>query len=142
MTVKMHKMWDSVFDELKIRFPNIYERAVHWYPVGRNHIVIKTTDMLEYIYDWENKQVYTKKVYLPDEDDIDECIWREQFGKKLRNMMHFKGIPLYELSKRTRISEVSLSKYINGKATPSGSNIDRIARALSCTSLELTNFDY
>lgn len=141
MALKMEGMWDSVFEELKIHFPHIYNDAIHWYPIGRNHILVRVSDRSEYIFDWENKRVYLKKSYSSDGIKFDESAWREQFAKQLRSMMWFKGVLLYDLVERTGISHTTISKYLNAKATPSGTNLELIARALNCTTIELTYFE-
>jgi len=44
-----------------------------------------------------------------------------------------------ELSERTGISQVMISKYLNAKATPSFYRIEQIARVLKCSVSELGN---
>lgn len=55
----------------------------------------------------------------------------------LRRMMRRKQIRQNELSDLTGISEVSISRYVNGRRTPSVKELHKIALALDCSSDEL-----
>lgn len=58
------------------------------------------------------------------------------FGKKLSMIMKAKGLTEAELAERTGLTQPQLSDYISGKRIPSYYIIDRIARALDCSTDE------
>jgi len=66
-----------------------------------------------------------------------EAGWRHAFANNLAKNMHDKYISQSELSNVTGISSVSLSRYINERATPSGYNLEKIADALGCDITDL-----
>lgn len=55
----------------------------------------------------------------------------ETFGDRLKFILSLKGITPYALSKKTPISEGTISRAINNKNTPTPSTVDSIVSALS-----------
>jgi transcriptional regulator with XRE-family HTH domain len=68
----------------------------------------------------------------------DQC--RTEFGKRLIRRMYDKRMSQKELSSETGISEQMLSRYINGKSTPSFYIVDKIAKVLNCSTDEFRYF--
>jgi DNA-binding Xre family transcriptional regulator len=132
------KIWEPVLREFEIWHPAIAEKMIDWYPSGRNEITIKTADGSMWIFNFIGAAL--RRVDI-SENDVDrgssESEWRERFADKLERKMKSSGISRWKLSEMTGISEVSLSKYVNCKATPSGYNIERLASALECSVSEL-----
>ena len=56
-----------------------------------------------------------------------------EFGIRLRKIMFRKNISQLELADMTKISNVTLSKYMNGQTMPSLYALDKIAKALGCS---------
>lgn len=134
---KYMKTWEPVFAEFEELYPNIADEMYDWYPSGELEITVKTKDgkivaydfvdkHLTYIYDVDNKRTYS-----------DEQSWRDEFSYKLSEKMRIRCVGRDWLSDKTGISIMSISKYLNGKATPSAYNLERIARALRCTVREI-----
>lgn len=65
-------------------------------------------------------------------------IMRREFGRRLKTLLELRGMTQNELSEETGISQVSISKYLNGKSDPSLLNVLKIARALDCSLDDLT----
>lgn len=55
-------------------------------------------------------------------------------GDRIKQKLEELGMSQWELAKKVKITEVSLSRYINGDRTPKGPIISSIARALGVTS--------
>lgn len=72
---------------------------------------------------------------LPEED-----IWRLGFARRLFKKMRLHGLTQMDLAAVTDISQVTISKYINGKSTPSVYNLEKLAKALDCTVEDLLHF--
>ena len=51
-------------------------------------------------------------------------------GKRIEETMKLKGISRHQLSKRTNLSEASISRYINGERQPKMISLISIAKAL------------
>jgi transcriptional regulator with XRE-family HTH domain len=70
-------------------------------------------------------------------DDITDDGFRSIFATNLSEIMRIKGFGQAELAERTGLSSAMISKYLNQKATPSMTNLLKIARALNCHPDEL-----
>lgn len=134
---KTFRMWEPILRDLEFFCPHIMERMIDWYPIGRNEIYIKTDDGERYSYQFIGHSlkrlgpVRKTKVTMTEEE------WRKMFSRRLYRRMRSTGMLQDRLSSLTGISPVSLSKYVNGKATPSTYNLRRIADALNCSMNEL-----
>lgn len=60
-----------------------------------------------------------------------EC--RVEFGCRLRKILLHRGMSQSELCRRADITDVQLSRYMNGRHTPSLYAVDKIAKALDCS---------
>ena len=65
-------------------------------------------------------------------DEVTDDILREVFATNLSELMMVKGIGQAVLGERTGLSSACISKYLHKKATPSITQVERIARALGC----------
>lgn len=135
---KYLKVWEPVLRQFEIDYPHIMQKMIDWYPSGRNEITIVTNDV-QYIYNFIGNRLRQSSRILDDECIRTEQMWRDNFSERLIQKMNEAGIGQWRLSQLTGISEVSLSRYMNGKATPSCYNVDRIANALRCSIPELTD---
>ena len=125
---------DMYYRNFAMQFPYDAAKAVEYYlEDGGYHLIVILNDGRRVSFD-----VYEESSrYLPNSDDVDEERFRLEFGRRLRRIMDFKHINQLELSKKTGISNVTISKYICGKATPSFYNAVKIARVLDCSITEL-----
>lgn len=128
--------WEPVFNEFADKYPELVNCIVDWYPSAQMEITVKLYDGRKFSYDWLSKNAIS--IYDPEEDDdVDEKEWRKIFSNNLTRKMRNFGMTQDELSYITGISQVTISKYINCKATPSTYNVRRISKALRCTVSEL-----
>lgn len=130
--------WRIVYDNFALHFPSLYERMVRWYPISEREIVVELDDNRRYVYNLVGDLL--SRAY--EEEDIDildmeENYWREHFSRRIRKKLYNTATNQDMLSMRTGISETTLSKYVNGKVTPSAFNLYKIARALECSANEL-----
>lgn len=58
---------------------------------------------------------------------------KEDFGRRLRLVMRRKGFTQKRLSEESGISEVSISRYVNGGREPSFHTVDILAYTLGCS---------
>lgn len=131
-------MSNTNYDNFKLYFPLIAEDAVSWRDIGRGELVAKLSDGATVIFDNINKTLRT----LPkDSRSMSEQECRREFGKRLRRLMIYKGLTLEDVSKRTGIHFTTLSRYLNGKTTPSFYAVDKIAKALDCSVDDLRYID-
>ena len=117
---------------------------VDWYPSGYSELTITMSDGMMYVYNLIGNSITpirNKDGVEDSRDEIsrDEGAWRKNFSKRLVIKMKKKGISQDRLSRLSGISTVTLSKYMNGLASPSGYNLERLSRALGCSVSELTS---
>jgi len=63
--------------------------------------------------------------------------WRQELGKRIKNLLLIKGWTQSELARRSGIAEGTLSKIINGEIATSVEHIYKLAEALDTTSSQL-----
>lgn len=132
--------WESIIDEFVLHYRYLADKIIGWYPSGQGEIIIMLKDGTKFRYDSIEKNTYP--IYDPDEDNIleDELEWRKMFSNRLCAKMHKFGYNQSLLSEATGISQVTISKYINCKATPTAYNVQKLAKALHCNSFELIEY--
>ena len=135
------KMYEGAYEEFEVNFPHLVNKVIGWCPNSRYELIIDLEDGDEVIYDFMSKSIRRYKGRFNDTDEYgEEDKWLLEFSRRLKNQMARQGIPRWELSRMTGISEVMISKYTNAKAAPSSFKTKLIARALSCSSSYLTDF--
>lgn len=80
--------------------------------------------------------------FFDDPEILTDDQWNECFGYRLREAMWNKHMHRYELAVAAGISEVNLSRYINGLHTPKMNTVVRLANALDCTLEEFLPRDF
>ena len=132
---------EQLLDNFKQFYPMIFNEAIDFYSNGKLRVVAVMRDGSRYEYD----ELYSsiRKLHEIDEygyEDLNDNLWKNQFGINLRRMLSFRGISQEELSELTGISKVSISQYTTGNALPSALKIRNIARALHCRPDDLIGF--
>lgn len=131
-------MKDRFFNNFKLYFPIVSELATSFKQTGLFDLTIKLNDGTSVMYDDVEHAIRT----LPrDSNLMSESECRREFGLRLRKLMRIKNISQLELSEKTGISSVTISNYLNFKATPSFYNADKIAKAIGCSIEELRYTD-
>lgn len=136
MKNKMNQKWDIVIKSFEEKNPTIIDRVVDWYPIGPQEIVVVLDTGMKYAY-----YMFSDGLRIIRDSDEYSCEneedWRKMFANRLCERMRKKCIAQYELAEQTGITTVTISKYMNGRATPSGYNLERLANALTCSVTEL-----
>lgn len=118
--------------------------VIDWYPSGYCEITVTMSDGMMYAFNFIGSCLTPVKNQQGVDDRYDEIArneeaWRRNFSKRLLIKMKRKGISQERLSDLSGISTVTISKYVNGLASPSGYNLERLSRALQCSVSELTS---
>lgn len=139
MNAKM-RMYDVMLDDFMQHYPNMYKNLVEWYPSGKNEITVRVQTGKVVAYNGVNHTL--RNVHDPDDSDgyMDDEKWKDEFSARLRRKMMNTDLTQDDLAGMTGISRVTISKYIRGRAMPSGSNLCKLARALECTVSDLAEF--
>ena len=130
--------WTLIFDEFMNNYPRMASDAIDWYPSGRSEIIIVMGDGSKLIYNGNTQRF--SSVGCTDDIYLTEQEWRRKFAAKLYEKMTDKCISQKELAELLNMSQMTISKYLNARVTPTSYNLDRIARVLDCSIIELTNF--
>ncbi len=134
--------WEPVYEAFRQDYSRLAEEVVDWYPSAQMEITVKIQDGKKYAYDFIDRRAYP--IYdsvNEDLTDISEEEWRDMFARNLNKKMRNVTMTQDRLAEKVGISQVTISKYINGLATPSSRNLIKIANALSCSIHELVNME-
>lgn len=127
-------MNDRIYDNLRFYFSYVADNLVECERASDTELVIKLKDGSSVLYDDSNKTIRN----LPRNSKwMTEIECRKEFGMRLRKILLMNKMNQKDLSELTGISQVLLSKYITGKITPSFYNVDKICKALGCSTEEL-----
>lgn len=132
----MSKQGQHIFEDMCKRCSFLTDDAIDWCMSKPGEIVVTLGDGSKVKYNGVEHRytILSKKVSVEDRRDFmteEEC--RYEFARRLRGCMRDRGMTQTELSDLTDISQVTMSKYINGRALPGYYNISRLARALRCS---------
>ena len=62
-------------------------------------------------------------------------------NEQIKSILELKNMSQRELAKRMKISEVSVSRYLNGERIPKANVLFSMAKALEISIIELIEFD-
>lgn len=133
---KMHHSWELIFQEFVEEHPDKANGVIDWYPCGQMKILLRYDNGDKKIYDYLDQKLSDVCAPIFEYDDSEEE-WKRRFGLRLRRKLSIAGVTQWQLAEKTGISEVTISKYLNGRATPSAYNVDRIAWVLNCDASDL-----
>lgn len=134
-TKKLNDMWEPILQDFIQWYPHIADRVIDWYPCGHMRIVLRLDDGEKKTYDFIDHRLNDVPTDMYEDDSDEE--WKKRFAERLKRKLFSVGISQWQLSEKTGISEVAISKYLRCKAIPSAYNIDKLARALKCDISEL-----
>ena len=125
-------------------FPGLYSNTIEIRPSGRYCILASLNDNTKIEFNSIDNTIRdVTKFYTRIEDcEINEEVWRKEFGRKLQRAMYDKGINQERLAEMIGISRQMLSRYVRGNSTPSGYILSRLSEILDCDIRELTRFGY
>ena len=85
--------------------------------------------------------VRSERTYVPADNAVTETtakyLTKQQFAKRLYQLMLGKGWRQSELARRASLPRDSVSVYIRGKSLPTSRNLQKLAQALGVTTEEL-----
>jgi DNA-binding Xre family transcriptional regulator len=121
---------DYTYENFKAYWPFLAREAESYVHIDSFLIHVKLTNGEVYAYD----DLDTTIRRLPqNSNELTKSQYEYEFGDRLRRVMRMKGVTQQELSEKTGISRPLLNSYINRKKSPSFYNVDKIAKALNCS---------
>lgn len=133
------KYYETIFEEFRRFHPYIADDVIDYRPKGEHGLRLALRDGVNYDY-----HSTTRTVRRVDDrprhgdNEFDEEQWRMIFSDRLNELMGLRGYSQNILAENTGLGKGSINNYVNGRATPSGYALAKIARALDCTVAELT----
>lgn len=115
------------------QFPYVAAKVVRTHVDSPLDLVVELTNGERYAYDDEWQSIRQ----LPSTADLSEREFKREFGARLRKIMARNNVSQLELSERTDIDNCTISRYLAGKIIPSFYAIDKIAKALGCSTDDL-----
>lgn len=117
----------------RMRYQHIVVKMKDYESLGNDEILITLNDGRQLIYNIIVDRLRWTNDGCDNKDFISEEEWRRAFSIRLGSELRMRCMTLERLSELSGISCVSLSRYLNGKATPSMYNAERIANVLGCS---------
>lgn len=137
MEIKTNYHKDMLDEFMRYR-PDIAGDICECRPKNLNAIRITLRNGRQFDYNGQTKtHREVREYYTAKPDDVTDESCREIFASNLAELMRMKGFGQPELSERTGLSTASISKYLRKKATPTITNLEKIAHALNCSRDEL-----
>lgn len=113
--------------------PEIIDNTIGMYKTDDERLVAKLKNGKFVVYDLIlGTSMWTDDPYKKYNPETEEE-FRKYFSRKLYRMMRYRGFNQDDISMRTGLSLCSVSKYMNGIATPSAYKISLLAKALRCS---------
>lgn len=122
-----------LYDNFELYFPFLAADTITYKEISDFDLVATLRDGRQVLYNDTN---HTFRNLPRDSEDMTEEECRYEFGLRLRHIMFRKGVTQEELAERLKVQQPRISKYLNGRATPSFYMVDRIAKALGCSTDE------
>ena len=134
------KYYKQIVEQFKKYHPYLANGMVDWEPRGDMKIRVRMADGSEYdFHAMSNSIRNVKDRPVHHDDNYDEYGWRKVFSDRLTEYMCTQGISQQALAEYTGLSKGSINKYVSGSATPSGYALSKLATALGCTVMDLTD---
>ena len=124
----------DMYEEFEVYYPRLAELAIEYFDKPPEELIVRLSDGRLISYYSPEKTVRTLSI---DPNDTNDDQFKREFAKRLRRLMFYKGISQMKLSEMTGISSVVLSRYMSAITCPSFYAVDKIARALKCSTDDL-----
>lgn len=149
MQNKIHSnvnIMDNIYDNAVVnafikQYQHLYVRAKSWEAYGSDELMIEMKNGDLYLYEWLYRRVVPIKL-IEDPSELTEEEWKRGFSHFLEKEICNSSMTKYELAETVGISTAMLSRYLTGKAIPSGRIVQRIADALERNVNDILPHDY
>ena len=126
-------MENRLYNTFLLYFPMYEDRIHQYYKSDRNELTVILEDGSELVFNGFTNSISHLYNHFRDKDRVNtEEYWRRYFSNVLKRKMRNRMITQEDLSERTGISKVSISRYLNRNATPTAFTLHKIAKALDC----------
>lgn len=135
VNAQRHEEYFKLFTD---RFPDWSNKAIRYIPKSLHSIRITFENGSEIDYNALSGTFhFVRGDTSGDAKNLSDKDCRDTFSSNLYEMMLLRGVSQTTLSERTGLSTTSISKYLRREATPTITNLRKIALALNCQEAEL-----
>lgn len=132
-------MYNSAFEEFALYFPSMAEDAVRSKVLPSGDLEVLLKDGMRFYF----SPLYQTIRRLPDNPNkLSEDESKHEFGYRLKRLLTRKNITQSDLSKMSGLHQSQISDYVSGKRSPSFYVVDRIAKAIGCSTDEFRYKDF
>lgn len=131
-------MEEQMYENMERYYPFIARSMRSCHAQNEYELVVKLTNGEVMLYNDVDK---TMRNLPRDSRNMSKEVHLREFGNRLYNVMARKGVTQNELSERIGIAQPTISAYISGRMNPSFYIVDKIAKALDCSTDEFRYFD-
>lgn len=129
-----------ILEEFKIHHPYLADGIEDWSPRGEMGIRVTMTDGTRYDFNNISKSIRNvEKRPMHHDNEYGEEEWRNVFADRLAELICTKRLSQQALAEYTGLSKGAINNYISKKSTPSAYALSKLARALDCTIMDLTD---
>lgn len=124
-------LFEIALENFKFYYSFLYNQSIKISEGGPREVIALLSDgtLISY-YDRDR----TFRSLPSNSKNMTEEEYKRELGIRLRQMMEHRGVTQNDLSEMTGLSQAQISSYVTGKVSPSFYVIDRIAKALDCSS--------
>lgn len=129
------KRYEEIYANFKRECPHVLQDVARWGPHGDWTIMLYLRNGDRAIY----HDLFGSVMAI--HKNMTEQEWRKYFSRSLEQMMRFKMITQKQLAEQSGLSQISITKYMNMRTTPSAYVIQRLADELQCSASDLVWFN-
>lgn len=123
----------NMISNLELYFPFLAEGAINYSKQSEYELLVQFNTGDVFLYD---DLEHSFRVLPRDKNVLTKDEFKKEFSMRLYKKMFRKGLTEAELAERTGLTQPQLSDYMSGKKIPGFYIIDKIARALECSTDE------
>ena len=134
----LNSSFETILEQFRMYFPNLYERGVDWWKSGPYHVTILLDDNDRVEFDSSDNTIR----WIPKFDrSSNNDIFRKEIGRNIRKFIVYRGMRQQDVSEKSGITEAMLSRYINGTSLPGLDKLYNLASVLNCSVDDLLGVD-
>lgn len=134
----LNSSFETILEQFRMYFPNLYERGVDWWKSGPYHVTILLDDNDRVEFDSSDNTIR----WIPKFDrSSNNDIFKKEIGRNIRKFIVYRGMRQQDVSEKSGITEAMLSRYINGTSLPGLDKLYNLASVLNCSVDDLLGVD-
>lgn len=128
--------WSEIYEEFKELYPELWRKGTSYSPYGYMTIEIRIPAVGKFSYDYRDGRLECLEKWV-DEKEVrsrekeQRPVMYDKFCRIVETYLYENDITHQQFANKVGISRQTLSKYLNGNATPKVSTMRRICETIS-----------